>query len=150
MRRSVWISGWVGSVLVLGYVDQLKDEGASSDDAAAAWEEVPANNVFENGGLASGLRTDNNLGKVLIHILSALHIASVDLTIWGRSRESLPMVLNTRSCSLLTVESRSSPRAAIAAASWEPFLFFFALVSTWVRRSQTTQSDEATGMIQQR
>lgn len=35
------------------------------------------------------------------------------LTIWGRSRESLPMVLKTRSCSLLTVASKSSPRAAI-------------------------------------
>lgn len=114
MRRSVRISGWVGSILVLGYVDQLKDEGASSDDAAAAWEEVPANNIFEDGGLASGLRTDNNLVKVSVHIPSVLHVGSVDLTIWGRSRESLPMVLKTKSCSLLTVVSRSSPSAAMA------------------------------------
>ena len=35
-------------------------------------------------------------------------------TIWGRSRESLPMVLKTRSCSLLTVPSKSSPREAMA------------------------------------
>lgn len=35
-------------------------------------------------------------------------------TIWGRSRESLPMVLKTRSCNLLTVDNRSSPRAAMA------------------------------------
>jgi hypothetical protein len=34
-------------------------------------------------------------------------------TICGRSSESLPMVLNTKSCSLLTVPSRSSPREAI-------------------------------------
>lgn len=38
-------------------------------------------------------------------------------TIWGRSRESLPMVLKTRSCSLLTVASKSSPRAAMATNS---------------------------------
>src|SRR5512140_818803 len=36
-------------------------------------------------------------------------------TICGRSRESFPIVLKTRSCSLLTVAKRSSPRAAIAA-----------------------------------
>ena len=34
-------------------------------------------------------------------------------TICGRSRESLPMVLNTKSCSLLTMPKRSSPRDAI-------------------------------------
>jgi hypothetical protein len=34
-------------------------------------------------------------------------------TIWGRSKESFPIVLKTKSCSLLTVASRSSPRAAI-------------------------------------
>lgn len=36
-------------------------------------------------------------------------------TIWGRSRESFPIVLKTRSCSLLTVDKRSSPSAAIVA-----------------------------------
>lgn len=35
-------------------------------------------------------------------------------TIWGRSSESLPMVLKTKSCNLLTVDNRSSPSAAIA------------------------------------
>lgn len=35
------------------------------------------------------------------------------LTIWGKSKESLPMVLKTKSCNLLTVASRSSPRAAM-------------------------------------
>jgi hypothetical protein len=35
------------------------------------------------------------------------------LTIWGKSRESLPMVLKTRSWSLLTVPKRSSPRVVI-------------------------------------
>lgn len=39
------------------------------------------------------------------------------LTIWGRSRESLPMVLKTRSWSLLTIPSRSSPREAIVTSN---------------------------------
>lgn len=34
-------------------------------------------------------------------------------TIWGRSRESFPMVLKTKSCNLLTTPNRSSPRAAM-------------------------------------
>lgn len=34
-------------------------------------------------------------------------------TIWGRSRESLPMVLKTKSCNLLTVTSKSSPSEAM-------------------------------------
>lgn len=38
----------------------------------------------------------------------------VVLTICGKSRESLPMVLKTRSCNLLTVLRRSSPREAMA------------------------------------
>lgn len=39
----------------------------------------------------------------------------LERTIWGRSRESFPIVLKTRSCSLLTVDNRSSPSAAIVA-----------------------------------
>jgi hypothetical protein len=35
-------------------------------------------------------------------------------TIWGRSRESFPIVLKTRSCSLLTMLRSSSPSDAIA------------------------------------
>jgi len=34
-------------------------------------------------------------------------------TIWGRSKLSLPIVLKTRSCSLLTIPSKSSPRDAM-------------------------------------
>jgi hypothetical protein len=35
-------------------------------------------------------------------------------TIWGKSRESFPMVLKTRSCNRLTMLSSSSPSEAIA------------------------------------
>lgn len=35
------------------------------------------------------------------------------LTICGRSRESLPIVLKTKSCNLFTVVSKSSPNDAI-------------------------------------
>ena len=38
-------------------------------------------------------------------------------TIWGRSKLSLPIVLKTRSCSLLTMPSKSSPRDAIFAVT---------------------------------
>lgn len=41
-------------------------------------------------------------------------------TICGRSSESLPMVLKTRSCNLLTVVNRSSPSAAMAPNVVEP------------------------------
>src|SRR5579871_5277256 len=37
-------------------------------------------------------------------------------TICGRSRESFPIVLKTRSCSLLTTPSRSSPNDAIVSS----------------------------------
>lgn len=40
-------------------------------------------------------------------------------TICGRSRESLPMVLKTKSCNLLTVISKSSPRAAMTTRVWK-------------------------------
>lgn len=61
MRRVVGICGWIWSIFVVRYVDELENEGAPSDDTAAAWEEVPANDVFEDGRLAGGLRTNNNL-----------------------------------------------------------------------------------------
>lgn len=40
------------------------------------------------------------------------------LTICGKSRESLPMVLKTRSWSLFTILSKSSPNDMIAGVRW--------------------------------
>lgn len=36
-----------------------------------------------------------------------------ELTIWGKSKESFPIVLKTKSCNLFTVTSKSSPNEAI-------------------------------------
>jgi hypothetical protein len=52
----------VGFVRSLGgKVDKLEDEWSSSDDAAASREEVLANDVFEYGRLARGLRAYDDL-----------------------------------------------------------------------------------------
>jgi hypothetical protein len=61
MRRFVRVGGRIGGVLVFGNVDELEDEGATSDDTAAAREEVPANDVLEDRGLAGGLRANDDL-----------------------------------------------------------------------------------------
>jgi len=47
--------------LIFRDVDQLKDEGPSGDDAAAAGQEVSSNDVLEDRRFASRLRTYNNL-----------------------------------------------------------------------------------------
>lgn len=46
---------------------------------------------------------------------SVAHRGTWPRTICGRSSESFPIVLKTKSCNLLTVPKRSSPRVAIAA-----------------------------------
>lgn len=46
-------------------------------------------------------------------LLEGRRVSGRERTICGRSRESFPMVLKTRSCSLLTVCSRLSPREAM-------------------------------------
>lgn len=101
-------------------VDELKDEWPPRYDAAAAWKEVSADNVFEYRGLARRLRADHDLERLAgsrdVHSIPRPG-QRIERTIWGRSRESLPMVLKTRSWSLLTIPSRSSPSAAILGAS---------------------------------
>jgi hypothetical protein len=51
--------------------------------------------------------------KYELRCVKVIELGASSLTIWGRSRESLPMVLKTRSWSLLTIPSKSSPREAI-------------------------------------
>lgn len=67
---SVWdmdsvVFGLVGAVG--GNVDELQDERSSCYNAAAAREEVTANDVLEDGGFAGGLRADCDLAVVLAH-----------------------------------------------------------------------------------
>lgn len=113
--------------LVLLDIDELQNQGAAGDDAAASGEEIAANDILEDRRLAGGLRTNNYLdsegggGKqVVARAEDTADTEGGELggregrTIWGRSRLSVPMVLKTRSCSWLTMRSRSSPRAAIA------------------------------------
>lgn len=51
----------------------------------------------------------------LLSVRIHMKVGCCALTIWGRSRESLPIVLKTRSWSLLTMLRRSSPRLAMLA-----------------------------------
>lgn len=43
-------------------IDELENEWSSSDDPATTGKEISANDVFEDRGLARGLRTYNDLG----------------------------------------------------------------------------------------
>lgn len=51
----------LGLLAVTGDVDELEDERAASDDAAATGKEISANNVLEDRRLAGGLRADYDL-----------------------------------------------------------------------------------------
>jgi hypothetical protein len=57
------VFGFVGARR--GDVDELQHKRSSCHDAAAAREEVLANNVFEHGGFAGGLGADCDLCVVL-------------------------------------------------------------------------------------
>lgn len=109
-------------------VDELEDQGPTSDDTTTAGQEISTDDVLEDGGLASRLGAHYHLGTkgdIVSTCRSSLGWQkSIGLdtvhTIWGRSSESLPMVLKTRSCNLLTVFNRSSPSAAMAPDVVEP------------------------------
>jgi len=100
-------------IFIGGDIDELENEGSSGDDSAAAGKKISADDVFEDGGLARGLRTYNDLEEYELVEGLQKKLRGV-YTIWGRSKLSLPIVLKTRSCSLLTMPSKSSPRAAMA------------------------------------
>lgn len=103
--------------IVAGDVDQLQDEGSPRDDAAATGQEISADDVLEYRGLSRGLGPNDDLQSASkISTLEAKRggAAAVVRTICGRSRESFPIVLKTRSCSLFTVANKSSPSAAMA------------------------------------
>lgn len=48
----VGVGGRVEGTLVLGYVDELQDQGSSSTNATAAGQKITTDNVFEDGGLS--------------------------------------------------------------------------------------------------
>ena len=62
-RRSETIFHRVWKSFIFGDVDELEDKGSTGADATASREKVSADNIFENGGFASRLRSDNNLEK---------------------------------------------------------------------------------------
>jgi hypothetical protein len=127
MRRVVGIVG--------GNVDQLEDEGSPGDNPAAAGQEVSTNNVFQHRRLASRLGADNNLDDERpdqqAEFVVAVGRSCRRRTIWGRSRESFPIVLNTKSCNLLTVANRSSPSAAIGAIVKPAIIERWRRVGSW-------------------
>lgn len=49
---------------ILGDVDELKDQGSSSDDTTAAGQEISADDVLQHGRLSRRLRADDNLNDV--------------------------------------------------------------------------------------
>jgi hypothetical protein len=113
--RSMWDMNLVFPwpvVSFAGYIDELENQGASSNDATSSGQEVSADYVFQDGGLPGGLGSNNDLRFALVGDAADEFQEQIH-TIWGKSRESFPMVLNTRSWSLLTTWRRSSPSEAI-------------------------------------
>jgi hypothetical protein len=120
---------FVGVFALAGQVDELQDERASGHDAVASGEKVSADDVLEHRRLSSRLRSDDDLCELVWTVPQrgplggaaqpafepcTAWASGITRTIWGRSRESFPMVLNTRSCSLLTTLRSSSPSEAMA------------------------------------
>ena len=97
-----------------GDVDELENEWPSGYDARTAGKKVAADDVLEDGGFARGLGADDHLRVFSYERVLPLGQNRVH-TICGRSSESLPMVLKTRSWSLLTTVKSSSPSAAMVA-----------------------------------
>lgn len=104
-------------VIVRGDVDKLEDEGSASNNATTTREKVSADYVLEDWGLSRRLRTYNDL-EAGVSIWEEEKVHEAIHTIWGRSKLSLPIVLNTKSWSLLTIPSKSSPREAILLLCW--------------------------------
>lgn len=104
-----------GCVIVAWDVDKLQNEGSPSDDAAASGQKVPSYDILQHRRFSRGLGANDDLGKLLAgeNICGLVVAKWRRLTICGRSRESLPIVLKTRSWSLLTIPSKFSPRDAI-------------------------------------
>lgn len=62
---SIWVPvagmGHIFGLVVGRDIDELKDEGSSSNDSTAAREKVATNNVLEDGRLSGGLGSNDNL-----------------------------------------------------------------------------------------
>ena len=55
-------------LLLIGNIDQLQNQRSSRHNATAPGQEVAAHDVFKDGGLSRGLRTDHNLGITQISV----------------------------------------------------------------------------------
>lgn len=97
--------------LLWWHIDELQNEGSAGHDPTTTGKEVSADNILEYRGLPRRLGTNDYLEIISVPCLVACGQGCY--TICGRSKLSLPIVLKTRSCSLLTIPSKSSPRAAI-------------------------------------
>ena len=51
---------------VAGQVDELQDQWPPRDDTASSREEIPSNNILEDGGFSGGLRTYNDLSESVL------------------------------------------------------------------------------------
>jgi hypothetical protein len=55
---------WFGGVVIGWNIDELQNKWSSSDNSAATGQEISADDVFEDGGFARGLGTDNDLEEI--------------------------------------------------------------------------------------
>jgi len=83
------------------HIDELENQRSPCDDTASSRQEISADDVLKDGRLSRRLRSNDNLSLLLASKFSMFVWAVY--TICGRSRESLPIVLKTRSWSLLTI-----------------------------------------------
>jgi hypothetical protein len=68
LRAPRYVGGSVGvvdglwSILIVGDVDELKNQRPAGDDAASSRQEVSADNVFQDRGFTRRLGANNDLG----------------------------------------------------------------------------------------
>jgi hypothetical protein len=98
--RHVYFVGGGFVVPFAGDVDELQNQWPPCDYATPPGEEVSADDVLEYGGFSRRLRSNDNLLWLAWQFRKKVGGGH---TICGRSRESFPMVLKTKSWSLLTM-----------------------------------------------
>ena len=54
-RGSIRVEQRIGRILIFGHVDELQDQGSSGADTASSGQEISADDVLQDGRLASRL-----------------------------------------------------------------------------------------------
>lgn len=141
----------LGARLVVYDVDELKDQRSSSHDATASRQKVAADDVLEDGRFSGGLGSHDDLSGGALAASGETRIG--DFAATHNLREIERVAADGVEHQVLQLVDRGEQIFAegghCSGVLGAFLVFFFALVSIWMRRSQTTRLDEVTGMIQQ-